>query len=1793
LLQNQSQTAINVHSGRGKIDMVDYVGGAGNDVFVGTGDIDIAHGNGGNDTLSGNGANDQLYGEDGDDRLDGGLGADRMEGGAGNDTYVVDNSGDLVIEASGGGTDTVVSSISFTLEGTAIENLTVRADPVSSNQGTGNELDNVLTGVMATGNPTGVTLFGHGGNDLINGGASNDFLSGDDGDDTIYGGDGVDQLVGGAGNDQLHGGLGQDYYNISDAGDMIFEAVGEGNDIVSIFTPSYSLIAGQEVEVLQASALTPGETLNITGNEFGQAISGTGAVNILNGLGGNDALTGFTGADTLNGGEGVDTLDGGDGNDQLHGGAGLDVLNGGGGDDIIYLNAPSDYAAGERIDGGTGFDILRLTSFDYYSVNLSGAVFTGVEGIDASNSFNSVSLTAAQFDALTAVAGDFALTTAGTVSMAGVVSAGAFSGLESLTLSSAGNTLDLTGYVPVIINEPSKGLTVFGQGGVDRIIGSAKSDSFSGGGGNDIISGAGGNDIITGGAGADTLNGGDGDDVFVYNVATELASGETLDGGAGLDILRATSFITLDVSAFNLSSIEGIDAGGSMTVKLTAAQLDTLTAVTGSFTLTTGGSVYMNGVTRAPSSYTGAFRLTLSDAGNLVDLTGYDSSFFTIDGGAGADTIIGSALSESLYGNAGNDVLRGANGIDNLYGSTGTDLLDGGDGNDQLNGQDDDDLLIGGLGNDQLDGGAGRDTASYAGATGAVTVVLAASGSYSTGAAGNDTLNNIENVVGSNFNDQLTGDAADNNLSGGAGADTLYGGDGNDTLDGGADGDRMYGGKGDDIYVIDHSLDRVIELDGEGTDLVRSSISFSLNGLTALENLTLTGIGAINGTGNALANILIGNAAANILDGGTGIDTMQGGAGNDTYYVDVAGDVVVEAAGGGNDTVLAARSYALAAGQEIETLATANDAGTGFINLTGNEFANILRGNAGGNRLDGGLGADQMTGGLGNDTYVVDNVGDQVIELSGGGTDSVESSVSFSLANAPEVENLTLTGVAWLNGTGNDLANILTGNAGANSLSGAGGNDILYGGEGADGLDGGAGADRLYGGLGNDHYIVDDSGDQVFEANDAGIDLVESSATTFTLTGGVEKLMLTGTGAINGTGNDLANDLRGNAGNNQLDGGLGADELYGEAGNDVLLGGAGNDILTGGTGTDQMSGGAGDDLFIVDNIGDQVFEDAGNGNDIIESSVTFSLAGNAVEDLTLTGTAAINGTGNALNNNMRGNVAANTLYGGDGNDTLDGAAGGDRMYGGAGNDTYVVDHSLDRIIELDGEGTDTVLSSISFSFSGLTALENLTLTGAAAINGTGNALANILIGNAAANILDGGTGIDTMQGGGGNDIYYVDVAGDAVLEAVGGGNDTVLAARSYALAAGQEIETLATANDAGTGFINLTGNELNNMLRGNAGNNILDGGLGSDILDGGAGIDTMQGGGGNDGYYVDNAADIIREAIGAGSDWVYTSTSYTLAAGQEIESLSTTDDAGTAQINLTGNEFANALLGNAGSNRLDGDGGDDYLRGEAGDDQVIGGDGNDTLRGGEGNDQIIGGDGGDALAGDAGSDQLSGGRGDDRYYLADANDTVIEAAGEGYDTLGTDMSYTLAAGVEIEELIGTGGLGYSSLFTLIGNEFGQTIVGNETSSLLSGLGGNDILVGYTAADTLLGGDGNDRLDADLGADQLTGGGGTDVFVFDTALGITNIDTITDFVHGTDLIVLDQSIFVSLEGISTLSAAAFSNGPATTADQHILYDSATGNLSYDADGSGAGAAIVFATLANHPATITSADFIVVP
>lgn len=370
-----------------------------------------------------------------------------------------------------------------------------------------------------------------------------------------------------------------------------------------------------------------------------------------------------------------------------------------------------------------------------------------------------------------------------------------------------------------------------------------------------------------------------------------------------------------------------------------------------------------------------------------------------------------------IMGTGQKDAIHAGDGDDRVAGFQNNDMLKGGLGNDQLYGGPGDDLLYGGAGDDIMVGGndvfedSGTDTVDYSAATEAVTVQLRYfyndPGYQATGTAiGNDLLYQIDNVIGGGGADRITGNQFANVLSGRGGNDILMGGLGNDVLDGGVRADRMSGGYDNDIYVVDNAGDVVDELAdaGNGVDLVRASVSFSLadasRAIGDIENLTLIGTANINGTGNALANIITGNGGNNRLDGGAGADRMIGGLGDDSYYVGSAADRVVEKAGQGTDTVNSSVSFSMS-GIHVEKL---NLIGGGNINGTGNSHANTIVGNAGNNVLNGGLGADTLDGRGGKDVFLFNSA------LGGGNVDTL---LNYSVADdSIKLENAIFTALA-------------------------------------------------------------------------------------------------------------------------------------------------------------------------------------------------------------------------------------------------------------------------------------------------------------------------------------------------------------------------------------------------------------------------------------------------------------------------------------------------------------------------------------------------------------------------------------------------------------------------------------------------------------------------------------------------------------------------------------------------------------------------------------------------------------
>ncbi|MGN6820011.1 MAG: hypothetical protein ACTHJR_15200 [Sphingomonas sp.] len=1288
-----------------------------------------------NETFLGTAGDDTFYGKDG------------------NDTYYVNSAGDLVVENAAEGTDTVHTTLpSYTLPDN-VENLIY--DGTASFNGTGNVLDNIIDAHSATGPST---------------------LSGLGGNDTLYGGSGSDVLDGGTGADLMIGGAGNDEYHVDNAGDRVVEVGGGGSDTV-ITSVTFALDSTNSVETLRTNDQTSTTALDLTGNNSTTLIEGNDGKNVLTGGNAGVTINGFGGDDTLTGGTGADTLDGGAGNDTITGGAGRDIIHGGAGYDTIRIGE-GDFVAGEVYDAGADGGQLIVTA----STLLDLTTATVTSFIDLSG--GKLKMTSAQFLQFGSITGStITLTDGGTIT--GHIRV---ADLSTTTINLA--PVDTVFNAVYSLGLQGDGaLTINGNIGNDTIYATDLNDGLYGGDGNDTLYGLGGDDLMYGGNGNDVLDGGGGENTMV--------------GGTGDD------------------------------------------------------TYYVNS----------------------------SSDLILEQPGEGYDTEIGSAAFV-LADNVEHAILTGTNGV-NLFGNAGDNWLTGNDGANTLYGEGGNDRLEGGAGADTLIGGTGDDTYVWDGVD--TIVEKPGEGNDTVESAITTSLNafaNVENLTltGSNAIDG-TGDANANVIRGNSAANTL---------DGGAGADTMYGGAGDDTYIVDNVGDKVLENASEGTDTVRSSVSFTLG--ANVENLVLTGTANINGIGNSGHNTITGNAGSNVLDGGGGGDTLQGGAGNDVYYIRNAADVIVEGAGeGAIDTALASVSYVLGAAAQIERLAAADANATTAIDLTGNAYSHLIQGNAGVNVLTGGSGndslygyagddrlygaggTDTLYGGTGNDTYVIDSAGDTIVENAGEGTDTVEASISFDLSTVANVENLTLTGTNAINGTGNAGDNVIRGNSAANVLNGGGGNDMLYG------------------GAGDDTYVIGDAHAKVFELAGEGNDTVQASV-SYSLAGmsNIETLQLTGTANINATGNTEHNTLIGNTGSNVLDGGGGGDTLQGGAGNDV---------------------------YYIRNAGDTIVEGASEGaNDTALATLSYTLnAGAQVERLAASdanATTAIDLTGNAYSHLIQGNNGINTLTGGDGNDslfgyggndnlygglgndTLDGGTGTDMLYGGQGDDTYVVSDAHAKVIELAGEGNDTVKASISYSLAGMSNIETLQLTGTANINATGNAEHNTLIGNAGSNVLDGGGGGDTLQGGAGNDVYYVRNAGDVIVEGASEGTaDTVLATVSYTLNANAQVERLAASDANAVTAINLTGNAWSHTIQGSNGANILTGGSGNDTLYGYGGNDSLFGGGGADKFVFAHGTgqDTIGDFV-AGTDKIDL-TAIGFASYQDVMNA-THDVGGNAVIDL-------------------------------------------------------------------------------------------------------------------------------------------------------------------------------------------------------------------------------------------------------------------------------------------------------
>jgi Ca2+-binding RTX toxin-like protein len=668
--------------------------------------------------------------------------------------------------------------------------------------------------------------------------------------------------------------------------------------------------------------------------------------------------------------------------------------------------------------------------------------------------------------------------------------------------------------------------------------------------------------------------------------------------------------------------------------------------------------------------------------------------------------------------------------------------------------------------------------------------------------------------------------------------------------------------------------------------------------------------------------------------------------------------------------------------------------------ITGTNFADILPrvsdpdtsgadfiyGLAGNDFIDGGLGNDQLFGGT-----------DQDILIGGSGDDNLNG----------EAGDDSLDG-----GDGDDF---LTDNQGNNTFNGGLGNDNITAGVGSIFVNGGLGRDvfvlnyfgqststanitfdAIGGGTLNDvSNAIQGIESFIFSGSD-GSDYIDASATSYsnflTSYGGNDTL-------IGGSERDV---FDGNDGNDFLSGGAGLDSLAGGAGNDTLVGGLGRDELNGGAGNDVLdgsgdttesdffAGGTGDDIYSIYSTTTVVLESLNEGSDTIWTNINYTLASN-VENLYLIGNA--NGVGNAENNIIVGYSIGNnvinglggndTLAGGDGNDNLNGGIGNDYLIGGAGNDV------------LEGSG-DTV-------------------------------------------------GSDIFDGGAGDDTYGVYSANTSIVEAAGGGNDTVWTTVTYALSAGIENMYLL-------GSVNATGNSENNTIIGyDAGNNVINGGTGNDYLIGGAGNDVLEGSGdtvgfdtfaggvGDDAYGVYSLNTTVIEDASAGNDTVWTTVNYTLTANVENLYL-------IGSVNVVGSNGNNIIVGYGAGNNV-----------------INGLDGNDTINGGEGADTLTGGNGADTFSFQFGQ---SSGLATDRiidFAIGTDKITLFSPAGVAAPAptslvrAGNDASSATVSAL-VQSVFGNGVIGTGGAVIIASNS--APIAGTYliVDDGVAGLGSNDLVV---------------------------------------------------------------------------------------------------------------------------------------
>jgi Ca2+-binding RTX toxin-like protein len=851
------------------------------------------------------------------------------------------------------------------------------------------------------------------------------------------------------------------------------------------------------------SGATTAGAMVMTGGNGDDHLAGGSAADTLSGGIGNDLVEGAGGNDSLTGGDGNDELRGGTGDDSLDGGIGSDVLQGGADNDTLDGGADSD-----NLDGGTGTDTLYGRA-----------------------------------------------------------------GTDTLSGGADNDTLD-------------------GGADGDSLDGGTGTDTLYGGAGVDSLSGGADNDTLDGGADSDTLDGGAGIDTAVFG-GTLVAADFTYSGGSwhvGGDTLENVEIVT-DGSGhrFLLISPDGTDGFATIQAALDeSANGDTLLVTSGSYvgnldvskdvtllaytnhgvagTAVRGAEAVINGqvVVNAAGVTVDGFKLVGAASGSLGttavevkandftlansildgsgdtgiitwSVTGLDIGRNLIKGYSVGAYVSGGGTSGSIHDNRFQGNGGGATGLGNGVNSETSHVTIAHNAFDgiysgSLNifpfGPDSVDLNSYITGNTITNSGVPRPVLIYPTNSTHNLVGTGFNESFDgETAAGSYGVTGGFSFDGGGGDDRIWGGGQGDTLTGGSGQDRLFGNAGNDVLDGGLGDDLMIGDIGNDVYYVDSTGDAIFEDAGEGIDEVRTSLAtYTL--AANFENLTYTG---------SAASVLRGNDLGNVMAGGSGADSMTGGGGNDFYMVDNAGDTITEGFGGGMDMVFSSVSYTLS--DDIERIGVNGFATTYAINLTGNSHGNEMWGNNGVNVLDGRDGADTMTGFGGNDFFIVDNVGDTVVEGFDGGLDTVFTTVGYMLSD--DIERL------GVNGFTTTYSISLYGNAHANEMWGNDGSNVI---------DGRTGADIMTGFGGNDFYMVDDTGDTIVEGFGGGLDMVFTSI-GYTLSDDIERL------GVNGSSTTYAIDLIGNARANEISGNDGDNVIAGQGGSDILIGYGGADTF--------------------------------------------------------------------------------------------------------------------------------------------------------------------------------------------------------------------------------------------------------------------------------------------------------------------------------------------------------------------------------------------------------------------------------------------------------------------------------------------------------------------------------------------------------------------------------------------------------------------------------------------------------